>query len=54
MMNEINRRYIDCARSKSERSHPTPDRISKYYNRNQKIVQTSTRQVKYSRFNPGL
>lgn len=56
-MNEINRRYIDSKRARSERSNPTskpnePHPV--FYNKNQEIVKTSVKEINYSRFNPGL
>lgn len=54
MMDEINRRWIDSERSKSERSHPTPDKVHVYYNRHQKIVETSVKHINYPRFKPDL
>lgn len=54
MMDEENRRRIDSERSKSERSHPTPDKKSVYYNKNQHIVKTSSKHINYYRFNSDL
>lgn len=56
-MDEINRRYIDARRAHSERSHPTykaHEEHPAFYNKNQEIVKTSARHIKYAKFSPGI
>lgn len=53
-MDSLNRKYIDFERSRSERSHPSPARSSKFYDKNQKIVNASTQNIKYPKFKPDL
>ncbi len=53
-MNDINRKYIDFERSKSERSHPSPPSSSKYYDKNQKVIYPPAPNIKYPKFKPDL